>query len=174
MNPPPTSQRNCDDMWLSKSGKPHGNKGRKLPEEALLLKYLDKTSECWLFTGGLRDGYGAFGKRFAHRKAYELWVGPIPTGLCVLHKCDVRRCCNPAHLFLGDRKANTMDAMSKGRHTRGAKVGISKLNESLVAEIRSRYVWYSRTQGCGALAKEYGVHPSVIHDVITGKTWKHV
>ncbi len=44
------------------------------------------------------DGYGKFSVnkryKFAHRMAYELFVGEIPEGKNVLHKCDVRDCCN--------------------------------------------------------------------------------
>lgn len=33
-----------------------------------------------------------------HRVAYELFTGPIPPGLVVDHQCEVKWCCNPAHL----------------------------------------------------------------------------
>lgn len=38
------------------------------------------------------------GQRYAHRVAYELYVGPIPIGLVIDHTCEVKWCCNPAHL----------------------------------------------------------------------------
>lgn len=68
---------------------------------------VDKTEAgCWLWTGPLRpDGYGAIGAGGrggrtlrTHRLAYELVVGPIPDGLTLDHVCQVRACCNPAHL----------------------------------------------------------------------------
>jgi hypothetical protein len=55
----------------------------------------------------------------AHRIAYELHVGPIPDGAYVLHRCDVKPCCNPAHLFLGDQAANMRDKSEKGRAKAG-------------------------------------------------------
>lgn len=59
--------------------------------------------ECWLWTAGKSDrGYGQFwdGERKVrvHRFAYELLVGPIPTGMELDHLCRVLHCVNPKHL----------------------------------------------------------------------------
>ena len=73
---------------------------------------------CWLWNGHKdADGYGlAFhAKRLAHRVSYEEFVSPIPKGLNVLHRCDVRCCVNPEHLFLGTQQDNMKDMYSKGR-----------------------------------------------------------
>lgn len=76
--------------------------------------------ECWLWRGYLTNGgYGQIGLNYksitVHRASYEVSIGPIPAGMCVLHRCDVRACVNPAHLFLGTHRDNTQDMVRKGR-----------------------------------------------------------
>lgn len=76
---------------------------------------------CFLWIGPLNsDGYGALTieKRVcrAHRLAYEAVNGAIADGMFICHRCDVRHCVNPAHLFLGTAADNNHDMMRKGRH----------------------------------------------------------
>ena len=80
-------------------------------------------SACWNWTGSLNEkGYGLFriggrkGKaEKAHRVSWEMFNGPIPENLHVLHLCDNRKCVNPEHLFLGTHQDNMKDMMTKGR-----------------------------------------------------------
>ncbi len=76
--------------------------------------------QCWNWKSGTNNsGYGQFCqaavKRWAHRFSYELHHGDVPEGLDVMHSCDNRRCCNPAHLTVGTRSENMVDAYKKGR-----------------------------------------------------------
>ena len=69
----------------------------------LISKVVIAPDGCLLWTASLsHDGYGRFSFRdtivYAHRAAYEHWVGPIPEGLTLDHLCRVRHCVAPAHL----------------------------------------------------------------------------
>lgn len=71
--------------------------------DARLLSKYEARNGCWIFTGCLDgDGYGIIqqnGKaKKAHRKMYELLVGPIPEGHDVHHTCENRACGWPGHL----------------------------------------------------------------------------
>ncbi len=84
-----------------------------------------KTASCWLWTASEHGkGYGGFkldGKtQKASRVSYMMAYGKIPEGMCVLHKCDNRKCVRPSHLFLGTVRDNNIDMMKKGRWHRYA------------------------------------------------------
>jgi hypothetical protein len=91
----------------------------RLPDRFWRKCIPEPMSGCWLWTAcHTRDGYGAFArrvtadaplvKRVAHRFAYEVLVGPVPTGLQLDHKCRVRGCVNPAHLEPVTNRENQM------------------------------------------------------------------
>jgi len=121
---------------------------------------------CWEWQGAVSHstGYGRIcweGKYAgAHRVIWQLVYGNIPTGLCVLHKCDNPPCVNPAHLFLGTPQDNARDRDSKGR-------GNSSfcLSQSTVMEIRHVY---NSMKDIPALAKQFGVHPTTIYKAAIG------
>jgi len=70
----------------------------------------------WLRIGGYGEFCAPSDKHvFAHRAAWEMYRGQIPQGACVLHRCDVRSCVNPDHLWLGSKGENNKDMAAKGR-----------------------------------------------------------
>jgi hypothetical protein len=80
-------------------------------------------TECMLWASTKdRKGYGRIpskgvGQVQAHRAMYEAFIGEIPEGMHVLHKCDTPPCVNPDHLFLGTHNDNMADMKAKGRAT---------------------------------------------------------
>jgi HNH endonuclease len=99
----------------------------KLPlQERFQSKYrVDSKSGCWIWTAGVdQNGYARISLAphtncpmgLASRVSFQLYVGPIPKGLFVLHHCDNPRCVNPKHLFLGTQSDNMRDCVQKGRH----------------------------------------------------------
>lgn len=84
-------------------------------------------SGCWIWMGKVQNkGYAIaiaakrdYGTTVVHRIAYQIAYGPFPRDLLVCHRCDVRCCVNPTHLFLGTNLDNTRDMDRKGRGRRG-------------------------------------------------------
>ena len=92
------------------------------PYERFVNQYVPiPESGCWIWEGSMfRTGYGKFQWRTkktvsAHRAAWRLFNGNLSDDVMVLHKCDVRLCVNPNHLFLGDQSVNMQDCLAKGR-----------------------------------------------------------
>ncbi len=153
----------------------------------------EPNSGCWLWLRPV--GSGGYGQIMlngvtyrAHRLLYEIANGPIPAGLCVCHRCDVRSCVNPAHLFLGTYQDNKHDCMSKkrdfwSRDNRQASAFLSaarsrvknyrrvqKLTEQDVIELRR--LAGAMTQD--ALAAKFGISQSTVHNIVKGKYWSHI
>ena len=150
---------------------------RQSLEERFFAK-VDRTGgdqACWLWTGALNRGYGSFqvGKRkaYAHRFAWALAHGPIPTGMLICHRCDNPRCCNAAHLFLGTCADNMADKTLKGRQSQGEGHGRAKLTETEVREIVAEADHGIRG---AALARRFGVTRTAVCDILHGRNWNQV
>lgn len=112
---------------------------------------ISEETGCWEWLKPSSSGYGAIdfqGKTIpAHRASWLHHAGEIKDGLCVLHKCDNRKCVNPNHLYLGDKKQNRKDFME--RHPRSADIvrigieagakGVKRFWDSMNAEQRKEF-----------------------------------
>jgi hypothetical protein len=135
---------------------------------------------CMEWTGARDpDGYGRLnvkGRHFrAHRLAYELATGVAPGAMMVCHSCDNPACCNPAHLWLGDNRANQLDCNAKGRRRIVAKEGQDNGNARLSQEDAQRVV---ERIAAGAqnieIATEFGVNHATISAIRMGKSWRGI
>jgi hypothetical protein len=146
-------------------------------------KYVEtgESDSCWEWQAGkTTQGYGVFYlpglvRKYTHRYAYEVTTGAILTpDMKIMHKCDNPPCCNPSHLILGTQMDNMRDKIAKGRarNLKGSEHTNSKLNEFQVSAIRRMYAGGECKQA--DLAVMFGVSQSVVSNIISGKTWKHV
>lgn len=140
----------------------------------LFEKKVNKTDACWLWMGALASGgYGSFRLRFktvrAHRASYEFYVGFIPKDLFVLHKCDVRRCVNPGHLYAGTRADNVRDAQERNRLKicRGEENSNAILTWDKVDQIRRE----RPSTTLPKLAEKFGVSRGCISNIVSGREW---
>jgi hypothetical protein len=128
--------------WYS-TGDPltRSSRGHSL-EDRLRRRLTETPGGCWVFSGANKGGSHRYGQLkvagrmvMTHRIAYELWVGPIPSGFLICHSCDNPPCCNPEHLFLGRQDDNMADMAAKGRHS-AVWQGVAR--PDLAAHLRDR------------------------------------
>lgn len=137
---------------------------------------LNLVSGCWEWQNILcPNGYGQMlilkKRKMPHRVAYEEFVGPIPNGLFVCHRCDNPACCNPEHLFLGTQQDNMDDKVSKGRQSRGSKHCRAILTELDIPKILDMLNSGMFSANVGEL---FGVSGAIIRDIRLGRAWRHV
>ncbi|MFA5346508.1 MAG: HNH endonuclease signature motif containing protein [Methanoregula sp.] len=148
------------------------------PPRPLEERFREKFTEgdpdtCWMWKGAVHpQGYGLVKRKDgaqmrANRVSWEVYRGPIPEGMMVLHRCDNPGCVNPDHLFLGNQRDNMDDMRKKGRKasTQGENNGAHKLSEREVLEILD-------TPGAQhRIAKKYGVCQMTVSLIKQGKRW---
>lgn len=133
--------------------------------------------ECLVWTGACNShGYGHAAAGTIHRIAYGLLNGPIPTGMCILHTCDNRKCFRDSHLYLGTKKDNTRDRFARNPNTRNG-CGSSHYNAKL-SEVDVLNIIVDRelglTRSCTRVAKAYGVSNQLIANIWAGRKWQHL
>lgn len=82
--------------------------------EVRFFSHVEEVGGHWIWQGagntviqyGEEQKYGRFGAHLAHRWSYENWVGQIPAGLDVHHKCFIPACVKPDHLLACTRLEN--------------------------------------------------------------------
>lgn len=110
-------------------------------------------------------------KFFVHRLVLEAFVGLRPEGYDCCHYDG-----NPLNNWLSNiswdtHAKNMRDRDRHGTHNKGSNHGMSKLNESIVREIKSDLEKGALTT---ELAKKHKISRSVISNIKNNKSWKHI
>lgn len=94
----------------------------------------------------------------------------IPDGKYILHKCDIRNCVNPNHLYIGTHRDNMRDMVSRHRNHSGESNYQAKLKNCDAEKIRNEYK--SDITSFAILSKKYKVSKTLIQNVVQGKSYR--
>ncbi len=157
---------------------------KNIARKRVIARIFITESGCWEWLLKVRpNGYARVTYQgdswYAHRLSFTAFKSEIPKGLDVCHTCDNRKCVNPEHLFVGTRKENMNDCVSKGRQAKGdslrdmkgEKTNFSKLIEDQVVEIRQLNRDGAKTID---IAKAFNVSADNIRRIIRRDTWRHI
>jgi hypothetical protein len=131
---------------------------------------VQKGDGCWLWTGAKNpSGYGQFSYNglpmLAHRVSLNLSGTPVGRHDFACHKCDVRACVRPDHLYVGTPRSNSIDMVTRGRGA-NQKIPITMVN--VVRRLRAEGV------AVNVIARAFEVHHAAITQLLSGETWAHV
>lgn len=148
-----------------------------LRDRLLLYSHIDENG-CWLWQGTKfkNTGYGQIthNKKIysAHRLSLHVFKGfELDSPLYVLHKCDIKACLNPDHLYAGTVQDNANDARDRYLLRRGSKHHHAKLNEAKVMQIFS---YFREGLTPRNIAAKFNVDVSTINLIKRRKIWTHV
>lgn len=153
------------------------NRIKKSLNDLFLNKYIkdidDPVNKCWLIKH--KNPYGRISyfnnnKRIylgMHQASYIIHIGSIPDNMWVLHKCNNSYCCNPNHLYIGDRKQNEIDKVDSGIMNKDNYYN-SKLSKSIVIDIK---LMIKNNFSDRDIASKYNVKRSTINKVRNGRSW---
>jgi hypothetical protein len=118
-------------------------KGRPKNTAQSFWRHVDRRGqdECWPWKIATKNGYGRFSlncvEHYAHRFAYGLTYGRAPEGreTHVMHTCNNKLCCNPAHLELGSALENTRAATRDGLMSSGETHHSARYSDALIRTI---------------------------------------
>lgn len=141
-----------------------------------------KPSVCWEYSGTtFSNGYGrVFNKKLAptetraHRYSYILAHGEIPElageSALILHKCDVRKCCNPKHLYAASHRQNMRDMTSRDRAAKGENSRSLLKNEEVALVKLLSHLEFSYK----AIVEMTLLSKSVVARFAKDESWQHV
>lgn len=129
--------------------------------------------ECWVWKRRVHRGYGVVSIRhkffIAHRLAYKIKNGDIPSDVCVMHKCDNPLCCNPIHLVAGTHQDNMDDMYNKNRYSRIPRGGVRKLTSENAQEARAMSL---RGESVSSIARNFNISNRSVRSLLKWETYR--
>jgi hypothetical protein len=156
---------------------------KKVDKNGPVQQHVPELGKCWEWTG-YRHHKRPYGNSSlngrnmaAHRLSYMIEFGEIPTGMCVLHKCDNPPCVRPSHLFIGTNKDNVNDRTRKGRSLNnhppsGEKHWNCRFSKKEILDIFKEYHTHGKT--VTQIADDRKAGYSHIFLIVSGNSWTHV
>lgn len=161
---------------LTCSGKSIRAQYAKTPVDRFMAMVKKRDSGCWMWLGSQdSDGYGSIrmnGRSIrAHRFSYQYFVGPIPGGMLVCHRCDTPGCVNPEHLFIGSNRENMQDMVAKGRHLDGRAGSGSHLAKLSLEDVRAIRDLLAQGVKNIEIATQFSISHRTVSAIKTRKIW---
>lgn len=111
------------------------------------------------------------GNMLVHILVAQVFIGPRPKGLLVLHNDGNGLNCRARNLRYGTHQDNQADRVLHGTSNHGERSGLAKFTAEKVADIRARHI-PGRGGNTVELAKELGVARNTITRICSGETYQ--
>lgn len=135
-----------------------------------------KTKTCHVFQKTTDQGYGYIyiaskTRMSAHRFALLMKLPPPHDGMYACHKCPLKSCVNPRHLYWGDPADNIEDQFIQGtaRRVKGVAHHRSKLTPEKARSIAITYINGLKSQQ--QIAEEFNISNTAVKCIVERRTW---
>jgi hypothetical protein len=147
-------------------------------EERFHVQYEIASSGCWVWVGATNSlGTPAIKNNYktltASRVGWELENGEIPVGMDVIKRCSVKKCVNPAHMFLGTHQDAMDHKVKQGRQARGDTIG-EPLRKRFLDKNEVLAIYGDNGVSARVIGEKYGISRHSVSNIKTGRTWSHI
>jgi len=123
-----------------------------------------------LYKNGIGENFSV------HRLVLRAFVGNCPVGMETCHNDGIASNNKLENLRWDTRLSNNHDMIKHGTQflSRGVLNGRAKLKEEQIKDIRNKYRHRSKNANACAIAREYGVSPQQVYNIVKNNAWRHI